>query len=131
MSYDEAMRHCINITCRDYTGWIQNWNSAAKNNPESIFVVRYEELNKYPEETMNRVLDFFDIIPSPQLIQSMIETKIKKSFKLKESLKSGETKRNGKIGGWKNKMTKMDIKLIKQLAGNMLIEVGYEKDLNW
>lgn len=41
------------------------------------------------------------------------------------------TFRKGKIGGWVNEFDE-DVKAaFKRIAGNLLIELGYEKDLNW
>lgn len=41
------------------------------------------------------------------------------------------TFREGKIGSWKNHFTKEQTLLAKQELGQLLIELGYEKDLNW
>ena len=41
------------------------------------------------------------------------------------------TFREGKIGSWKSHFSKEQINLVKKLSGSLLIELGYEKDLNW
>ena len=41
------------------------------------------------------------------------------------------TFREGKIGAWKNYFTPEHKKLFKLYGGEMLIKLGYEKDLNW
>ena len=41
------------------------------------------------------------------------------------------TFRNGQIGSWKSHFIQQDIDLVKTLFGELLIELGYEKDLNW
>jgi hypothetical protein len=37
----------------------------------------------------------------------------------------------GKIGSWKDYFTPDQRKLFKEHAGQLLIDLGYEKDLNW
>lgn len=42
-----------------------------------------------------------------------------------------KTFRKGQIGGWRDEFSGENIELFKQVAGNQLIELGYEKDNNW
>ena len=44
---------------------------------------------------------------------------------------SSNTFRKGQIGGWKNHLTSLHIDEFKRLAGSLLIDLGYEKDLDW
>ena len=39
--------------------------------------------------------------------------------------------RSGKIGNWKTEMSKKQIEMCKELLGPSLIELGYEKNMNW
>ena len=39
--------------------------------------------------------------------------------------------RSGKIGSWKTEFDSENIKKFKELAGESLIKLKYEKDLNW
>lgn len=41
------------------------------------------------------------------------------------------TFREGKIGSWKKHFKDKHIKAFKQVAGQLLIDLGYEKDFNW
>ncbi|MDR3645966.1 MAG: sulfotransferase domain-containing protein [Candidatus Babeliales bacterium] len=41
------------------------------------------------------------------------------------------TFRKGVIGEWKDSFTHVDKQNFKQIAGQLLIDLGYEKDLNW
>lgn len=51
---------------------------------------------------------------------------------LAESLYGGTaTFRNGSIGTWKTHFNKYHVAAFKEVAGDLLIELGYEKDLNW
>lgn len=41
------------------------------------------------------------------------------------------TFRSGKIGGWKNQFSEENKQLFKEVAGDLLIQLGYEKDKRW
>ena len=41
------------------------------------------------------------------------------------------TFREGKIGAWKSRFTDEHKKAFKEIAGQLLIDLGYEKDFNW
>jgi hypothetical protein len=73
-----------------------------------------------------------------------VTKKIKKAFLEKESLFDDHddvqhkalfgdsvTFHKGQIGAWKNEFTENHKKLFKEIAGQLLIDLGYEKDYNW
>jgi hypothetical protein len=39
--------------------------------------------------------------------------------------------RKGVAGDWKNHFTERDKRIFKKEAGELLIELGYERDLDW
>lgn len=43
----------------------------------------------------------------------------------------GNTFRKGQIGSWKKYFTEEHKRLFKEIAGQLLIDLGYEQDLNW
>lgn len=45
--------------------------------------------------------------------------------------KRSPTFRSGRIGGWKRHFTAHHRRIFKEVAGELLIELGYERDLNW
>ena len=58
---------------------------------------------------------------------------MKTNLKKARILPSGYTSnfRSGKINQWREEFTKMQIEKCKKLLGPALIELGYEKDLEW
>lgn len=50
---------------------------------------------------------------------------------IENSFGNTHTFREGKIGSWKKYFTQEDKALFKTIAGNLLIELGYEQDTNW
>lgn len=50
---------------------------------------------------------------------------------MNEPFGNGMTFRDGQIGAWKKYFNKEHIKAFKDSAGDLLIKLGYEKDMNW
>ena len=99
--------------------------------PETIIEVRYEELHADVRGTMNKILLFFNIDAGDGLLERMAATQLKTPVDLKESLSRGDTKRKGIVGDWRNLLTQKHKDYFKEMAGDLMIELGYEKDLNW
>ena len=45
--------------------------------------------------------------------------------------KRSPTFRSGKAGGWQEAFTEEHKRLFKEVSGDLLIELGYEKDHGW
>jgi len=43
----------------------------------------------------------------------------------------GANFRGGRTGDWRNHFSRKDVELVKERAGEQLIRLGYEKDMNW
>ena len=44
---------------------------------------------------------------------------------------SGRTFRKGQAGGWRREFSEEHKRATKEVAGDLLVELGYEKDLRW
>jgi len=131
MSQEDGILHSINITGQAYVSWVKDWHEMAQAHPEMIIEVRYEELNADARGTMNKVLSFFNIAADNGLLERMAATQLKTPVNLKESLSRGDTKRKGIVGDWRNLFTQKHKDYFKEMAGQLLIDLGYEHDLNW
>lgn len=95
--------------------------------------LHYEDLLTEPVAKVRRVLEFLGADSSEKIAQKCIEAV---SFERKASRKPGEEDpnsfyRKGVSGDWKGVYTKEDRQAFKEEAGDLLIELGYEKDYNW
>jgi len=96
--------------------------------------VRYEDLLQRPEEEVGRLLRFLGAEASEETVKRCIEMS---SFeKWSEGRKRGEEDsfhfyRKGIAGDWRNVFTENDKRVFKRAAGDLLIELGYEKDHDW
>ena len=95
---------------------------------EEVLGLRFEDFIHRRRETLGQVVDHFlkrvDTLPSnrEQLINA-IESNI--------DPRRSPTFRSGKTGEWNQYFKDEHKELFKEVAGDLLINLGYEKDKNW
>ncbi len=101
-----------------YLDWI--------NHPE-VLTIHFEDLIHDRAATLTRIMDHLLVrisLPATrQLILDSLETSI--------NPKKSPTFRSGKTGEWKKHFTDEHKKIFKDVAGELLVKLGYEKDGNW
>jgi sulfotransferase 6B1 len=94
----------------------------------STMCIRFEELINNRNATLNRMLDQVEKTgyKIPMLREKSLEI-------LTEAIqpKKSKTFRSGKTGGWQNHFTDAHKSLFKDVAGDLLVRLGYEKDNDW
>src|SRR5215204_1999399 len=96
--------------------------------------VRYEGLLQSPEEELARLLAFLGAATDDEVVKRCVDAA---SFeKLSKGRKRGEEDpssffRKGVAGDWRNTFTEEDRRVFKEVAGDLLIKLGYEKDRDW
>lgn len=96
-----------------------------------ICTVTFEEL-VYDEDSQNqsimRILDYLW-----EDLKDLHLTKIELLQKIKQNIvpENSGTFRKGRIGDWKHEFTETHKEAFKKVAGELLIQLGYEKDNNW
>lgn len=96
-------------------------------------LVRYEEFLADEQATFKRIIEYCQIDVSPEKLRKIVE---RNSFEKRAGRRRGEEDikshyRKGIAGDWKNRFTDRIKAEFKQLFGQVLIETGYEKDLDW
>ena len=101
-----------------YLGWL--------NRPE-VLTIHFEDLIHARAATLTSIMDhLLSRVPlqTPrQLILDSLETSI--------NPKKSPTFRSGKTGEWKKHFTEEHKVLFKEVAGDLLVKLGYEKDNDW
>jgi hypothetical protein len=101
-----------------YLGWLDQ---------PAVMKVHFEDLVHARVETLNRIIDHFLVcvpLPTPrELVLEALESSI--------NPKRSPTFRSGKTGEWKNLFTEEHKRVFKDVAGDLLVRLGYEKDENW
>lgn len=118
---DQGNLHMVSVRQR-YEGVFQ-WLAQP-----AALCIRFEELINTREATLNRMLDQVEKtgykLPTPrekalEILVEAIRPKKSKTF------------RSGKTGGWRNHFTDTHKALFKEVAGDLLVRLGYEKDKDW
>jgi hypothetical protein len=101
-----------------YSGWLDQ---------PSVMKIHFEDLIHDRAAELNRITDHFLLrVPlqtSRQLILESLETSI--------NPKKSPTFRSGKTGEWKKYFTDDHKKIFKDVAGDLLIKLGYEENNDW
>jgi hypothetical protein len=92
-----------------------------------VHMVRYEDLHRFFEPQRAALYRFLGLDPALAEAPSE-ETKTLPGFR-KETLTSDN--RKGIVGDWMNYFDERVRRVFREEAGEMLVELGYEKDSNW
>jgi hypothetical protein len=101
-----------------YLGWLDH--------PE-VLTIHFEDLIHDRPAALTSIMDHL-LVRAPlsatrQLILDSLETSI--------NPKKSPTFRSGKTGEWKKYFTEEHKKIFKDVAGDLLVKLGYEKDNDW
>ena len=101
-----------------YLGWLDH--------PE-VLSIHFEDLILDRDATLTRIMSHLlsraSLPTSRRLILDALETSI--------NPKKSPTFRSGKTGEWRKHFTDEHRKIFKDVAGDLLIKLGYEKDNDW
>lgn len=113
----------------------------------NLLVIRYEDLRKKPEHALGQLLEFLNVTADSRIIRKAIEDNSLQQMRAKEdkarsageqspllefnkSIKEeGRFVRKGAVGGWRDKLTDAQIRIVNQYAGDVLATLGYESGL--
>ncbi len=95
---------------------------------KAVHSLRFEDLIKANESVFHKIIDFvvlrgFEVEQDTNRLVRLL----RKSIDPEKS----PTFRSGKIGSWKKSFANKHKEIFKDLAGDLLIQLGYEKDRNW
>jgi lipopolysaccharide transport system ATP-binding protein len=98
-----------------------------------VRLFRYEDLIANEQQEFARIIEYCQIEIAPQKLSKIVD---KNSFSNLAGRKPGEEDisshyRKGISGDWKNHFTDRIKTEFKQKFGQLLIDTGYEKDMNW
>lgn len=95
---------------------------------KNVMCLRFEDLINNRDATLSSMLD------EVERTGCKITTPREKALSiLVDAIQPGKshTFRSGKTGGWKEHFTEEHKKLFKDVAGDLLVRLGYEKDNDW
>jgi sulfotransferase 6B1 len=94
----------------------------------NVMCIRFEDLINQRDDTLNAMLD--EVEKTGYQIQTPREKALEILVEAIQPKKS-HTFRSGKTGGWKKHFTEEHKALFKDVAGDLLVKLGYEENNNW
>jgi len=111
--------------------WVAHVNSGRKSMKSDKYMeVKYEDLVYAPIITMKKIFDFLNL-EMPDEDQLLSYYKFEKDEKHPQNIEIGRAIYEKSIARWKTDMSNGEKEKFKKMAGELLITLGYEKDLNW
>lgn len=134
---NEAFSHSIDYIIDLHRDWIDDWLKIAETKPNRYKVVSYEQLLENTFEVFKEILLFYGIdLPDHSILSMMVSADAQSKGgvgSLAERIRvgGGANFRGGRTGDWRSHFSEMDVELVKERAGEQLIRLGYEKDMDW
>jgi hypothetical protein len=101
---------------------------------QNYFTLRYEDLLSAPFVEMQKLWAFLGVQADPALeteIQKEMGQNLDEEWQAKRNESIASFLPKGKAGNWRNMFTTHDRQIFKEVAGDVLVKWGYEKDSNW
>ncbi len=96
------------------------------------FEVKYENLVTEPEATIKQVLTFLNEPWDENVLNYYkVNSSNRSEEKIPQNIRAREPIYKSAYGRWKNEFTEQDTILFKEIAGDLLIELGYESNNDW
>jgi len=110
---------------RDETLYVEN---AVKTLGSSILEIRYEDIHADPFASYRRIFDFCGIPYDDSILQH-----VHQDTDFAQNYEPGENKfrRGGRVADWQRQFSLLDALIFNYVAGQRLVELGYEKNRFW
>ena len=97
--------------------------------------LRYEDLLETPFQEMKKLWEFLGVKEITESLEDTIKTEMSSNPDEKWQAERNEGIASflpkGQAGNWQKLFTEKDKSVFKEVAGEMLVKWGYEKDLSW
>ncbi len=101
-----------------YLGWLDH---------KEVLSIHFEDLINDRTATLDRIADHFLALVPLQTPRGLIRESLESSINPSRS----PTFRSGKTGEWKKHFTAEHKKIFKEVSGDLLVKLGYEKNNDW
>jgi hypothetical protein len=102
--------------------------------PDAYFSLRYEDLLAQPFAEMQKLWAFLGVQADAALeaeVQNEMGQNLDEVWQASRNDSIASFLPKGKAGNWRNMFTQHDRQVFKEVAGDVLVKWGYEKDSNW
>jgi hypothetical protein len=145
--FDTFLRAFVAGRVNAYGAWhrhVTSWLDAADSGRVDLLVVRYEDMRANTEAKLTEIVKFYGGDPDPAVIRAAVENNTLEKMRAKEDATrrtapaSGKAPlrkmqdgpgnrfvREGKVGGWRARLTEEQIQLLEKHTGTVLQRLGY------
>jgi hypothetical protein len=134
----EGIDLMMKIIKAEYIPWVNGWEKAAIKYSDKILILDYKDLWNNTRKELERIITHYGIKVEKSFYDRALELKLTKKQNLKENLQNYSNKvfqfstaRKGGTGGWKEYFSEKQKDEFKNFAGQLLIDMGYERDFDW
>jgi hypothetical protein len=98
-----------------------------------LYVLSYEELIRNDRQALRLLLNHLDLPTGEDVVNDMLR---RSSFYFRSGRPPGQENshsffRKGIVGDWSGQFGPQEKRVFKELAGDLLIELGYESGHDW
>lgn len=104
-----------------------------KISPDSLFLIKFEDLKENPDQTVRKILEFLQIKIKPKIVEkAILASSFDKAKEAEEKYKKNHPEiaftvnRKGAVGEWKNVYTSKELGLFGEFPNLMLQYFGYK-----
>ena len=120
-------------------GWVSNLQESEDEGKrlyeDRYFPIRYEDILARPFEEMKKLWLFLGVKDVDPALEKTLRDEIAENpdgkWQAQRNSSLAPILSKGRPGSWKSFFTERDRKIFKEIAGDLLVKWGYEKDLNW
>jgi hypothetical protein len=102
---------------------------------DNYFEIHYEDILADPFRELTRLWSFLGVKDIPASLEKALRDEITinpdEAWQAQRNSSLAPILRKGQTGNWKTFFNERDRGIFKELAGDLLVEWGYEQDLNW
>lgn len=136
-TFDRFLLASLRGEVQGFVPWndhVLSWLDSPLGKRGNLLVIKFEDMRKSPEKTMLQVLRFLGVSADLDVVCNAIANNTVERMRTKENRRRINTRsgreedrhvRSGSVGGWREKLTDAQVKLIEQYAGKVLRRLGY------
>jgi len=140
--FDRFLRDFLRGGVNPFTPWHQHvpgWMGSSLAGTSNFLLIKFEDMRRNTEQVVNQVLDFLGVTVDPRTVREAVANNTVQRMQEKEqrspqlsdtapkSNGSEESRfiRSGSVGGWRNRLTDLQVEMIEHHAGDVLAFMGY------
>lgn len=126
-SFEDDFGAYLQRVTTEWRDYVRSWQAALPG------YYRYEDFLKSPCETLQRVVSDLGMSVPEQHCREAVEANTREKMRraLDQTFRHNTFLRKGVHGDWRNHFSPEHIRVFKETAGALLLELGYENDLRW